>query len=103
MSDYVAVPYAIFEENINVTLSVDVMFVNRMPFITSISRHLKFTTADTLHNRTTVQLVQWVTNVKALYTKRGINVTTSLMDREFVPMRTALLNTGVSLNIASAS
>ena len=103
VSDYVAVPYAIFEENRNFTLSVDVMFVNRIPFLTSISRYLKFTTADTLHNCKTGQLVQCVTNVKALYTKRGLNMTTSLMDREFVPMRTARLNTGVSLNISSAS
>ena len=103
MSDYVAVPHAIFEENRNVTLSVDVMFVNRIPFFTSISRHINFTTAETLHNRTTSQLVQCVTNVKALYTKIGFNVTTALMDREFVPMRTARLNTGVSLNISSAS
>ena len=103
VSDYVAVPHEIFEENRTVTLSVDVMFVNRIPFLTSISWHLKFTTADTLHNHTPSQLVQCVTNVKALYTKRGFNVTTELMDREFVLMRTALLNMGVSLNTASAS
>ena len=103
VSDYVAVPHAIFEENRNVTLSVDVMFVNRIPFITSISRHLKFTTAETLHNRTTSQLVQCVTNLKALYAKRGFNVTTSLMVGEFLTMRTALLKMSVSLNTASAS
>ena len=80
VSDYVAIPHPIFEENRNVTLSVDVMFVNRIPFLTSISLHLKFKTADTLHNLTTSQLVQCVTNVKALYTKRGFNVTTALMD-----------------------
>ena len=34
VTDYVAVPHAIFEENRNVTLSVDVMFVNRIPFFT---------------------------------------------------------------------
>ena len=81
VSDYVAAPHTIFEENRNVTLSVDVMFVNRITFITSISWHLKFTTAETLYNCTTSQLVQCVTNVKALYTKRGFNVTTALMDR----------------------
>ena len=80
MSDYVAVPHAIFEKNRNVTLSVDVMFVNRIPFLTSISRNLKFTTAETLHNRTTSQLVKFFTNVKALYTKIGFNVTAALMD-----------------------
>ena len=80
VSDYVAFPHAIFEESRNVTLSVDLMFFNRIPFLTSISRHLKFTTADNLHNRTTIQLVQCVTNVKALYTKRGSNLTTALMD-----------------------
>ena len=79
------------------------MFVNKKPFITSISRHLKFTTAETLHNCRTSQLFQCVTNVKALYTKIGFNVTTALMDREFVPMRTSRLNIGVSLSTASAS
>ena len=103
MTDYVAVPHAIFEENRNVTLSVDVMFVNRIPFLTSISRNLKFRTAETLHNRTTSQLVQCVKNVKALYTKRGFNLTAALMDGGFVPMRTDLLKMGVSLNTASAS
>ena len=98
-----AVPRAIFEENINITLSVDVMFVNRIPFLTSISRHLKFTTADTLHNCTTSQLVQCVTNVKALYTKRGFNVTAAFMDGELVPMRTALIKMGMSPNTASDS
>ena len=79
------------------------MFFNRIPFLTSISRNLKFTTAETLHNRTTSQLVQCVTNLKALYTKIGFNVTTALMYGESVPMRKALLNMGVSLNTASAS
>ena len=100
---YVAVPYAIFEENRNFTLSVDVMFVNRIPFLTSIICHLKFTTAETFHNRITSQLVKCVTNVKALYTKRGFNVSKALMDVEFVRMRTSLLKMGVSLNTASAS
>ena len=95
VSDYVTVPHAIFEENRNVTLSVDVMFVNRIPFLTSISRHIKFTAADTFHNCKTIQMVQCVTNVKALYTKIGFNVTAALMDREFVPMRIALLKMGV--------
>ena len=103
MSDYVAVPHAIFEEKRNATLSVDLMFVNRIPFLTSISRYLKFTSAETLHNQMTSQLVQCVTNVKALYTKRAFNVTTELMGGEFVPMRTDLLNMGVLLNTASAS
>ena len=78
------------------------MFVNCIPFLTSISRHLKFTTAEILHNRTTSQLVQCVTNVKALYAKRGFNVSMALMDGDFVPMRTALLKMGVLLNTASA-
>ena len=95
--------HIIFEGDRNVTLSVDVMFVNRIPFLTSISRHIKFTTAETLHNCTTSQLVQCVTNVKALYTKIGFNVTTALMDGCFFLIRTALLNMGVLLNTASAS
>ena len=102
VTDYVEVPRSIIEENRNVTLSVNVMFVNPIPFLASISWHLKFTTSETLHNCTTSQLVQCITNVKALYAKRGFNVSTALMDGEVVPMRTALLKMGVLLNIASA-
>ena len=51
VSDYLAVPHEIFEENRNVTLSIDVMFMNRFSFLTSISRHLKFTTAEALHDQ----------------------------------------------------
>ena len=98
-----AVQHTIFKENRNVTLSVDVMFVKRIPFFTSIRWHLNFTTAETLHDCTTSQLVQCVTNVKSLYIKRGFNVTTALMDGEFFPMRTALLKMDVSLNTSSAS
>ena len=78
------------------------MFVNRIPFLTSISRHLNFPTADTLNHCTTRKLVQCVTNVKALYNKRRFNMSMALMDGEFVPMRTALLKIGVSLNTASS-
>ena len=53
VTDYVAIPHAIFEEHGNVTLSVYVMFVKQIPFLTSITQHLKFTTAETLHNGTT--------------------------------------------------
>ena len=101
VTDYVAVPHAIIKENRNFTLSLDVLFVNRIPFLTSISRHLKSTTADILHNLTTSQLVQCVANVKALYAKRRFNVSTALMDGVFVPMRTALMKMGMLLNIAS--
>lgn len=38
-----------------------------------------------------------------MYTQRGFNVTTSLMDGEFVPMKMALLAMGVALNTTSAS
>ena len=102
VTDYVAVSHAIFEENRNITLSVDVMFVNRIPFLTSISRHLKFTTAGTLHNLTTSQLVQCVTNVKSLYTKRGFNVTAELMDGEFITDEDSPAKMGVLMNTASA-
>lgn len=51
VTDYVEVPPHILRENKNITISVDVMFVNKIPFLTSISRHIKFSTAETLPTR----------------------------------------------------
>ena len=40
ISDYIAVPEAVLQANKNVTFSADIMFVNKIPFFTTISRDI---------------------------------------------------------------
>ena len=67
------------EKNKHVTLSIDIMYVNRIPFVTTISRNIKFTTVEAIQNRTKAQLVQSIKNVLPIYTQRGLQVDKSLL------------------------
>jgi hypothetical protein len=51
MADYVEIPKDILDLNKDVTMVVDVMFMNGLPFITTISRKIKFTTIEYVTNR----------------------------------------------------
>ena len=52
VTDYVEIPPSVLEKNKHVTLSIDIMYVNRIPFVTTISRNIKFTTVKAIQNRT---------------------------------------------------
>ena len=94
-------PKNILENNKNITLSIDIMFVNEIPFVTTISRHIKFTTVKVIQKRTKSQLSECIKNVVAIYTQRGFKVQHALLDGESVPLRTDLLNMGIYANFAT--
>ena len=77
------------------------MFVNKIPFVTTISRHIKFRTVEAIQKRTKLQLSECIKNVIAIYTQRGFKVEQALLDGEFVPLRTDLLNMGIHANFAT--
>ena len=57
VTDYVKIPPIVLEKNNLVNLSIDIMYVNRISFVTTISRNIKFTTVKAIQNRTKSQLV----------------------------------------------
>ena len=83
----------------HVTLSIDIMYVNRIPFVTTISRNIKFTTVESIQNRTKAQLVQSIKNVLDIYTQRGLQVENSLLGGELVPLCTDLLTLVINPNV----
>ena len=94
-------PKNILENNKNITLSIDIVFVNKIPFVTTISRHIKFKTVEVIQKPTKSQLSECIKNVVAIYTQRGFKVQHALLDGEFVPLRTDLLNMGIFANFAT--
>ena len=46
--NYLVKPKNILENNKKITLSIDIMFVKKIPFVTTISRHIKFTTVEVI-------------------------------------------------------
>ena len=74
-----------------VALCVDLMYVNKIPLLVTLSRNVKFRTVEAVMDRKEATLLKSIANVATLYRKAGFKVTTALMDGEFVPLQ------GVSL------
>jgi hypothetical protein len=55
----------------NVTLCIDIMFVNKIAFLLTISRGIKFGTAEILKDRKHLTIMSAIKHVVALYSKRG--------------------------------
>ena len=66
----------------DVEVMLDVMFVNKIPSLVSVSQRLTFITVQYLNRRTESQLAKGISHVRGDYLKRGLNVSTMYMDRE---------------------
>jgi hypothetical protein len=64
-------------------LADGIMFVNGVPFLVSVARDLNLATAKFTPSRTAKQLAAGITQMMDLYTCRGLQVGTVLMDNEF--------------------
>jgi hypothetical protein len=99
--EYEQIPTSIMERYRDVTLCVDIMFVNKIPFLVTISRHIKFGTVEAIKSRHHKVVLAALKNVKRLYAQRGFRVRYGHVDNEFEPMRGDLLDIGIQLNVVS--
>ena len=91
-TDYVAVPRDFLKLQKNVTLVVDVMFVNNLPFLITLSRNIRYITVEHIKTRTVKRLSKAILRVLRLYGRAGLTVQTALLDIEFEPVKEPLLN-----------
>ena len=61
----------------------DVMFVNGVPFLVTLSRKIRLFTVEFLPSRTAAKLSEYLVKVSKLYAHGGFTVCTILMDQEF--------------------
>jgi hypothetical protein len=66
-----------------ITLAVDIMFLNNIPFLTSISQHIGFGTAERLVNRQVSSLIKAIKRLCQVYSLWGFKISTILGDNEF--------------------
>ena len=81
------VPPEILKLHKQVTIAIDLMFVNNIPFLVTISRRLRFGTVDALPNRQLKTVQQKLQSVVNMYTHRGFTISSILADGEFEPLR----------------
>jgi hypothetical protein len=91
-------PPAVMSRYRDVTLCVDVMYINRVPMVVTFSRNIRFTTVQAIPNRTSAVLLNSIKSVIAIYQRGGFRVRLALMDGEFASMNGAMADLGVSLN-----
>ena len=89
---------SILEHYGEITLCVDLMYVNKVPLLVTLSRNIKFGTMEAVADQKEGTLIKCIKGVIAIYRKAGFRVTTALMDGEFVPLCGSLAELGVRLN-----
>lgn len=97
----IPVPENIMQRYQNVTLGIDVMHVNGLPFLVTTSLHIKFGTAEYLVNQKKTTLVEAIHHVVLLYCARGFKVVIILDDRQFVAVENAITAMQVTPNFTS--
>jgi hypothetical protein len=77
------------------------MKVNKMPFLVSISRAIKFGTVAWLKNAKADTIMKHIKDVHSTYVKRGFIVEIVEVDGQFEPLRGELAELGITLNKCS--
>lgn len=91
-------PPTILSRYRDVTLCVDVMHVNGVPMLVSVSRNIRFGTVEPLPNRRSATILKGIDAIRRLYYRGGFRITSALMDGEFTPMRGDLADRHIALN-----
>jgi hypothetical protein len=97
----ISIPASIMQQYKDVTLSVDIMKVTGIPFLMTISRHIKFGSAGKLDNMKNSHIIKHFKHVIGAYVARGFRVTIILADNQFESLRGDIANLGATLNITA--
>ena len=97
----VTLPVTIKQHYQEVTLGCDIRFVNKIPFLMSISRHIRFGTAQHITNQQGTTIFNGIRAIHQVYLQRGFRIRNACMDGQFEPLRGNLAELGIVLNTAS--
>ena len=86
-------------------MTVDIFFVNGMPFLISLSRKLDFTAVNSIPNRKAGTVFKAFKEHHGYYARRGFRITTLHADGEFGPLQGMIegMEGGPDVNLASAN
>jgi len=85
------IPQHVRDFHMNVTLCIDIFYIDTIPFFHTISRGLMFRTVEEIKNRTYKQILHAMQNVMNVYEARGYNIVQICADGEFEMLRNSFL------------
>ena len=86
VADRITVPPELYANRKKLELCFDLMFVNSMPFFTSISRALFYRTATFIPNQEKDTLFAYLDHVLRLYNSNGFQISDLYCDNQFQPI-----------------
>ena len=98
---WMKIPEDILEKYGEVTLEVDIMSSNKVPFMITTSRHIHFGTAELIRDKTKKTIMTSIQQVVSAYHARGFKVCNILVDGGFDCVGNNLADMGITLNVAS--
>ena len=75
--------WEIMKVHMAITLAVDIMFVNKIPFLVTISQDIRFGTVKALIDGKVPTVVQNLRSITLIYKHHGFQIETILADPEF--------------------
>ncbi len=104
-TDVVSIPKEICELHKEVTLTIDIFFVNKIPFFVALSQVLYFLTVTHLPDRSLCQIFKALKGIFYYYLQQGFRVTFIMGDGEFASLEqfTNLLMGAPCLNLTSVN
>ena len=91
----------ILDKSKEVTIFCDLMQIDRIGFLNTISRHIMFATKIMIKNRKIKNIADGFTQVHKLYLQRGFNITLMNADINFERICREMNDLGINLNYAS--
>jgi 5,10-methylenetetrahydrofolate reductase len=82
-----------------VSIALEIMYVNNIPFLVSISRHLRFGTTDGLKDLKNTTIINAIKQILNIYKERDFKVSLILAERQFESIKTNIAGMGISTNI----
>ena len=84
--DIIKIPKDFYKLHRFVTLTADIMYVNGVPFLTTLSRKISMRTAEHIQSRSAASLSRALIKVIKLYARGGFTVNLIMMDQEFATL-----------------
>ena len=86
VTDKISIPKELYERRDALELCIDIMFVNEMPFLSTISRAIYYRTAQSLPTRTHRDIYKALDEVIRIYEPAQFRISKLVCDGEFRPM-----------------
>ena len=99
IDDHIEIPKELIASQHAITLCIDIMNVNGLQFVTTISKNLRYRTAQFISSRSPREYAKVIKEVIAMYRKAGFQVTHIYCDNEFKPLMTHLADKESTIQI----